>query len=322
MLKILVVSNIRRPFVTEDVGLLSRIGATRLLVYRGRRDLPRLAASIMASDVVVCWFVLGYAFTSVALGSLFHKRTLLIAGGWDVVGIPELGYGALLSRGREQRTRFALRHASEVLAVSEALKADVVRIFPRPVRVGSNAVDTDFFTAEGEARSRSVATVIGVDNEGRYRAKGVDFLFAVAKAMPDTPFLIAGGNAPEWQSYMLDRAPSNATLLGYLDREQLRSLYRSIRVYVQLSAFESFGVALAEAMSCGCFPVVSDRGGLPEVVGDAGIVTPFGDVGKAIAAIRNGLDTEGSLAAARRARERFALGRREAMFRDVIAEMK
>jgi glycosyltransferase involved in cell wall biosynthesis len=39
------------------------------------------------------------------------------------------------------------------------------------------------------------------------------------------------------------------------------------------SLMEGFGMAVAEAMACGAAVVVSDRGSLPEVVGDAGIVT-------------------------------------------------
>jgi glycosyltransferase involved in cell wall biosynthesis len=37
---------------------------------------------------------------------------------------------------------------------------------------------------------------------------------------------------------------------------------------------EGLGFPVVEAMACGTTPVVSDRGALPDVVGDAGVVTP------------------------------------------------
>ena len=40
------------------------------------------------------------------------------------------------------------------------------------------------------------------------------------------------------------------------------------------SLMEGFGMAVVEAMACGAPVVVSDRGALPEVVADAGIVVP------------------------------------------------
>jgi len=43
-------------------------------------------------------------------------------------------------------------------------------------------------------------------------------------------------------------------------------LYNEHKVVLQLSVIESFGVSVAEAMSCGCVPVVSAVGGLKEVV--------------------------------------------------------
>ena len=40
------------------------------------------------------------------------------------------------------------------------------------------------------------------------------------------------------------------------------------------SLYEGFGLTALEAMACGAPVVVSDRGALPEVVGEAGIVVP------------------------------------------------
>jgi glycosyltransferase involved in cell wall biosynthesis len=49
---------------------------------------------------------------------------------------------------------------------------------------------------------------------------------------------------------------------------------------------EGFGIPAVEAMTCGTPLIVSDRGALPEVVGDGAVVVPYGDVGALAAALR------------------------------------
>lgn len=59
---------------------------------------------------------------------------------------------------------------------------------------------------------------------------------------------------------------------GYIDRGALRNLYEGASVLVLPSFHEGFGLPAVEAMTIGVPVVVSDRGALPEVVGDAGLV--------------------------------------------------
>ena|GEM_PF-645908 len=49
--------------------------------------------------------------------------------------------------------------------------------------------------------------------------------------------------------------------------------------YPTMTSQEQFGFAVMEAMACGKPPIVSTTGGLPEAVGDAGLVFPAGDFG-------------------------------------------
>ena len=65
-------------------------------------------------------------------------------------------------------------------------------------------------------------------------------------------------------------APPSVEFPGFLPDDALRTLLQSATVYVQPSLHEAFGCAVAEAMLSGCIPVVSDRGSLPEVVGESG----------------------------------------------------
>lgn len=58
--------------------------------------------------------------------------------------------------------------------------------------------------------------------------------------------------------------------------EMLRTMYRASIVVVP-SRFEGFGLTALEAMALGRAVVSSDAGGLPEVVGDAGLVFPASD---------------------------------------------
>jgi len=65
--------------------------------------------------------------------------------------------------------------------------------------------------------------------------------------------------------------PTEVKILGYQTQEQLVSLYKSVDVFVFPSLYEGFGLPPLEAMACGVPVVASNRGALPEVLGDAAL---------------------------------------------------
>ncbi len=77
---------------------------------------------------------------------------------------------------------------------------------------------------------------------------------------------------------------------GRIDNRSFRIEYAKASIAVIPSIYEGFGLPAGEAMACGV-PVVATTGGaLPEVVGDAGILTAPGNVQALAAGIKRLLD--------------------------------
>lgn len=79
-------------------------------------------------------------------------------------------------------------------------------------------------------------------------------------------------------------------LTGYIPTSHLRVLYREADLYVLPSLDEGFGLTTHEAMACHTPVVCSDRGSLPEVVGDSAILFNPSNIEEMEQCIRQGLD--------------------------------
>lgn len=56
--------------------------------------------------------------------------------------------------------------------------------------------------------------------------------------------------------------------LGFVTKEELRVLYSSAKIFVFPSFEEGFGFPVIESASCGCLPICSNTGSLPEIIGN------------------------------------------------------
>lgn len=64
---------------------------------------------------------------------------------------------------------------------------------------------------------------------------------------------------------------------GYVAEKDLPALYGRAEALLYLSFSEGFGLPPLEAMACGTPVIASDRGAIPEVLGEGGILLPPGD---------------------------------------------
>jgi glycosyltransferase involved in cell wall biosynthesis len=95
-------------------------------------------------------------------------------------------------------------------------------------------------------------------------------------SLPDAPALTLAGKltpACEPLAARLAKPPlaGRATHLGYVSGGHREELFRSASMLVLPSVDEGFGMPALEAMATGIPAVVSNRGALPEIAGDAGL---------------------------------------------------
>jgi glycosyltransferase involved in cell wall biosynthesis len=318
--KALVVYGKPATFITNDIEILRRRCTVRPFQYIGKRNLMSLGGALLRSRIVYCWFTIGYATTSVLLSRILRKKSVVVAGGWDVIYLPEIDYGAMKSKKRIKKTSYALRKADRVIAVSESTKREVLQWVDRDVDVVYNAVDTNRFVPKGDKQDL-VVMVGAVGSLTRYKKKGIETLMKAAARLPEVEFAIVGGNYPEWDKKLRELAPDNVTITGRVPDAELLSLYQSAKVYAQISFHESFGVAVAEAMSCGCIPVVTERSALPEVVGDTGFYAEYGDIEGTVEAIRKAMDSKNQENCRKRVQENFSFEIRESKLNKIIDEV-
>jgi alpha-1,3-rhamnosyl/mannosyltransferase len=133
----------------------------------------------------------------------------------------------------------------------------------------------------------------------------LDAYAQLRSAVPDAPQLwLAGHSTPAaaaWEA-RCRRPPlqGHVRLHGYVDEVQRRRLYASARMLVLPSYEEGFGLPVLEAMACGVPVVVSSRGSLPEVAGDAARPVDPDNVDALAAEMRSLLDADVASAAAAR----------------------
>lgn len=214
--------------------------------------------------------------------------------------------------------------AWRVIACSEYMRYEVQGLFQLPpdkVYVIVNGVNTDKYRP-GPSDVNFKAKYASPDEKivlfvGRLvREKGVQVLLdaapAVLYAYPRAKFVICGTGPAEQQ--LKEKAWSagigpKVYFTGYVPDEERNRLYQHASVVVVPSLYEPFGLVALEAMAAGAAVVVSDTGGLSDIVthGVNGLKAYPGNVQSLAANIlRLLMDETFSSQLSRRARELIA----------------
>ncbi len=200
-------------------------------------------------------------------------------------------YDALRMAYVRHALRMALPRATELVAISQATKKDLVGfvgVQPERVRVVPNGIDHQRFQPKdrrGEEASAVrarfglerpyVLYVSRLEHPGKNHLRLLD-AFRVSGLAATTDLVLAGGDwgareAIEHHARALGIA-SSVKLLGFVPDDALVGLYAGATAAVMVGLAEGFGLPALEALSMGIVVVASNTGALPEVVGDLGLM--------------------------------------------------
>ncbi|MCW1888150.1 MAG: glycosyltransferase family 4 protein [Candidatus Moranbacteria bacterium] len=179
----------------------------------------------------------------------------------------------------------ALKRSRRVITVSDFTKEDIIKNYPfvrKKICVTKEAAEIFCYWQNREA-TKGILKRLGLWQQGlpqsyflyvgnAYPHKNLSFLLSVAECFPEQKFVFVG-REDFFYKRLKDEAEEkrlqNILFAGYVTDADLGVLYRYATLYIFPSLYEGFGLPPLEAMQYGTPVLSSDRGSLPEILGDA-----------------------------------------------------
>jgi len=223
----------------------------------------------------------------------------------DFLRHPERTHGEI----RRDYPALARRHAhraDRIIVVSQFTAREVERLLDVPLdRISVCSPGAPAWTPrQSEPGGAPYVLFFGTLEPRKNVGTLLDAYARLAARRTDLPPLVLAGKATAasrpWLE-QIDRAPLKglARHIGYVDPATRQALYEGARFLVQPSYEEGFGLPVLEAMTLGVPVVAANRGALPEVLGEAGLLFDPLDPDHLAAAIERALDDSTFAARAR-----------------------
>ncbi len=247
------------------------------------------------SDGFICWFGDYHAAVMVLIAKITRKKTVIFAGGQEAICYKELGKGVYQKPFRAWCVKYALRNATLILPNHASLiyhentfyntvrpHIDGIRHYVKGIKgkivVVPNGIDFSRIDRDSTIKKAPnlVLTVGTMNKEADFYNKGFDLFIALSRLHSNREFVLIGTskNYNDWieSNYKVSEIKNLKIIPSYCPDDILREYFNNAKVYLQISITEGMPVSLGEAMLCECIPVGSNINGIPDAIGDTGVL--------------------------------------------------
>jgi L-malate glycosyltransferase len=251
-------------FLISDSVFKSEVESLNKVMYF--KSLPKIKQIIKKfnPDIVHAHYASSYGLLGALTG--FHPFIISLWGS-DVFDFPKrnIFFKNIL--------KYNLSKADVVLSTSEVMAKEAKMYTDKLVFITPFGVNTEVFNYMDNLKEKNFVT-IGTIKTLEYKY-GIDILIYAFEILVKRNahlnlrlLIIGDGKDEDSFKSLVNKLNLGEKVFfqGQISNQQVPVFLNSFDVYVALSREESFGVAIVEAMSCQIPVVVSDVGGLPEVV--------------------------------------------------------
>ena len=286
-------------FVEKDIKILNENYAVSVFHFKTQKKIAVPLQFILEllfliknrkSKITIIQFAGYHSFLPIILKKIVNAKCVIILGGTDCVSFPSIKYGSFLRQPLRFFTYFSIKNATHLCPVDKTLVEYVYSYqeldyktqgylahFPKiktPYTVIFNGYEKENWYVEKKEKNSFVTVGSNLGSRFGIGLKGIDLILEIADFFPEAEFYIVGGKAIQKE------VPKNIHLLETMPNNELPKFLATKEFYLQLSLSEGFPNALCEAMLSGCIPIVSNVGGMPEIVKEVGGILQTKSVSK------------------------------------------
>lgn len=271
----------KEQYTLNDINILKSLGYN-VTIATSFSEIP------WNVDLYFSWWTSGSVLPLI-VAKLRRKPILVVAGGNEAMfyrdSITKIPQGYLATPWyKKLATLLTIRFSEQVICVSNFMLKDVKKLGGRSLVTIHNCVNTDKFIATNKNKE-FITSIFKLDNAVIQLKRGVNLLKAfkvVLDKYPEEKLVIIGAKSNGFDNLKQLcgelKISNSVEFLGSLDNDITFDWISRSKMYLQPSDTETFGLAIAEAMSCQIPIVVSKNGAIPEVVGEEGVYVDHNDV--------------------------------------------